>query len=1181
MPTISDLSTIPYSGDHRVDALLWNSGASWNYLLPIRTTLYYTFDCSTGSLIDQETSGVLTTFNGTQVAATISILSYISSLTGIAFVQTASGNSADLHFGATNLDGTSVSGLCVTSSNYSFTSGEQLTSYTAEAFVYLDNAEFAGINTSPTAGSDGYEVLLHELGHALGLKHPFEEPYPLPSAEDNTNNSVMSYTPAGAIKSTFQSYDLLALTWIYGGDGLGGSYGYNSTNGPTLTLTPADTTAPTATTFSPADEATGVAVGSNIIVTFSEVVQRGTGNIILKTAAGVTVATYDAATSANLTLSGSTLTLNPSSDLSVGTAYKVEFPAGSIKDLAGNAYAGTTSYNFTTAAGTPTGGTGPVFIEYNTTAFTANDLLSYLVSSSLPTGVQFSAAKLIGVPAQASMFESLNLSSSLKLGKGVLLTSGDGTPPVTSTSTSYGQSQGGLGDAAMTAIALQAFSGAGTTRDASILEFTATVTDASVTTLAIDLIFGSDEYPEYADSSFVDIAAAIVNGVNYGLFSNGSPLSITKANNAFNNVTANQGLPIEYDGMSGRLTVLLPVSQGINQVRLGVADTGDSILDSGLFVSNLRTLSGTVSTGVKLEIVAPVTGGVVSSGSPTQQIAEIFYGSAANDTVIAGAGDDYANSSGGSDYFDMGDGDDYAQGGSGNDTFEGGNGKDILEGGAGKNTFKGSVTHFNGDTINDFDKEDSLLFTGAVLTNSSFVFENSSAAANLSSAVASTSSAATTTTSQTLVAIDTNKDGTVDGSFVLKGSFNAASFSVSATGGNTVMTLNAAPTPTGFTQAKVYLGLSDNFSISNSGTTLYGNTGIDVVTLTAAAAGVVLDQNVDHIRFANASDSYTFMQTGNKINVYDASGSTVLVSVPLQSDADGTLLGFANGTASAKLSAGVMTLGGASLSGVTAGALTPTLSANPAPPSTPSTAKVYLGITDSFTLNSSGSTLYGNTGIDKVTLAAGVSSTVLDQNVDEVVFSSASGNYAFRQTGNKINVYDATGSTLLTSLPVQSDADGTVLTFSNGSASAKLSAGVMTLGQATVSSAAATALLPFGASTVSSAAATTLLPFGASTVSISADGSSSATGADQTYTLALGNYTHTISGFAAGDKLDFPAGNLPTVDNNSFTDGQVDLIYASAGTSLTIRLTGLASATDSLLSSAADFDLVFGAGTVF
>jgi len=372
-------------------------------------------------------------------------------------------------------------------------------------------------------------------------------------------------------------------------------------------------------------------------------------------------------------------------------------------------------------------------------------------------------------------------------------------------------------------------------------------------------------------------------------------------------------------------------------------------------------------------------------------------------------------------------------------------------------------------------------------------------------------------------------------------------------------------TPSQPTQAKIYLGLSDNFTLSNSGATLYGNTGIDVVTLTDAATGVVLDQNVDHIRLPNPSGSYTFKQTGNKINVYDASGSTLLVSAPLQSDADGTLLGFANGTASAKLSAGVMTLGGASLSAASPGALNPTLGTNPTPPSTPSSAKVYLGIADSFTLNSSGTTLYGNTGLDKVTLATGVSATVLDQNVDEVVFLSTSGNYAFKQTGNKINVYDASGSTLLTSLPVQSDADGTVLTFSNGSASAKLSAGVMTLGLATVSA----------------SAATPLLPFGATTLNISADGSSSAAGADQTYTLALGNYTHTISGFGAGDKLDFPAGSVPSVANDSFTDGVVDLIYASAGNTMTIRLTGLASSIDPLLNAPADFDLVFGAGTVF
>jgi methionine-rich copper-binding protein CopC len=109
-----------------------------------------------------------------------------------------------------------------------------------------------------------------------------------------------------------------------------------------------DTTPPTVTTYSPVDEATGVATASNIVLTFSEPIARGAGNIVLKTSAGVTVATYDAAASTNLSVSGSTLTINPTMDLAYGAGYKVEFAAGTIKDLAGNSYAGTTSYNFST-----------------------------------------------------------------------------------------------------------------------------------------------------------------------------------------------------------------------------------------------------------------------------------------------------------------------------------------------------------------------------------------------------------------------------------------------------------------------------------------------------------------------------------------------------------------------------------------------------------------------------------------------------------------------------------------------------------------------------------------------------------------------------------------------------------------------------------------------------------------
>ena len=116
-----------------------------------------------------------------------------------------------------------------------------------------------------------------------------------------------------------------------------------------------DSTSPTVLSFSPADGATGVAVVSNVVLTFSEAIQRGTGNIVLKTTAGAVIETYNAATSANLSINGSTLTLNPTADLAFGAQYVVEFAAGTVRDLAGNSYAGAASYDFHTATSAVTG----------------------------------------------------------------------------------------------------------------------------------------------------------------------------------------------------------------------------------------------------------------------------------------------------------------------------------------------------------------------------------------------------------------------------------------------------------------------------------------------------------------------------------------------------------------------------------------------------------------------------------------------------------------------------------------------------------------------------------------------------------------------------------------------------------------------------------------------------------
>jgi hypothetical protein len=190
----------------------------------------------------------------------------------------------------------------------------------------------------------------------------------------------------------------------------------------------------------------------------------------------------------------------------------------------------------------------------------------------------------------------------LSIGPGLLLTSGDGTPPSTNQSNEYSSGfvqyiGGSGGDADLQAVANSAFELAGQVEDVSSLSFSFTVTDPNVKGIRFDVVFGSDEYPEFADSDFVDVGAFIVNGANYALFNAAAdqPLSVVSQNLINGNFRDNQagGIPIEYDGVSRVLTVVAPVRQGVNTIKIGVGDTGDPIYDSGLFISNLKGVNYT------------------------------------------------------------------------------------------------------------------------------------------------------------------------------------------------------------------------------------------------------------------------------------------------------------------------------------------------------------------------------------------------------------------------------------------------------------------------------------------------------------------------------------------------------------------------------------------------------------
>ncbi|EKU83797.1 DUF4214 domain-containing protein [Massilia timonae] len=236
MATVSDITDTPLSGLNHIDALL-DKGPDWNYLSNSNANvLFYTFSTASGNETGKTGQEA---FSAAQQAATRAAFTYLQQITGIEFRETGSGTAAQIHLANIDLEGQYTTGLCSWQAGYRATSNGALTEYTANAYVYLDNAEWRHITENLTAGTQGYETLLHELGHALGLKHSFREGVAgeivLPGNENNTSNTLMSYDSLGGWHSTYSPYDIAAFNWLYGGDGLRGELGLNGSGGRYIT----------------------------------------------------------------------------------------------------------------------------------------------------------------------------------------------------------------------------------------------------------------------------------------------------------------------------------------------------------------------------------------------------------------------------------------------------------------------------------------------------------------------------------------------------------------------------------------------------------------------------------------------------------------------------------------------------------------------------------------------------------------------------------------------------------------------------------------------------------------------------------------------------------------------------------------------------------------------------------
>jgi Ca2+-binding RTX toxin-like protein len=197
-----------------IDALLMDRAASFSTILGPSKTFSYTYPSALPSY-DLSSADALQylPFNEAQKTFSRAALAYVQSVVDLRFFETT----------------VSAAPNTITFNNNAQT-GSAGYAYGPTSSGFVSNDLFLSRNDpgnlAPRDGTYAPLVLIHELGHVFGLKHPFSQPDStgragvgpyLPVAEDKTSLTVLSYTSNPAqYRLAYSDFDIAALQYLYG-----------------------------------------------------------------------------------------------------------------------------------------------------------------------------------------------------------------------------------------------------------------------------------------------------------------------------------------------------------------------------------------------------------------------------------------------------------------------------------------------------------------------------------------------------------------------------------------------------------------------------------------------------------------------------------------------------------------------------------------------------------------------------------------------------------------------------------------------------------------------------------------------------------------------------------------------------------------------------------------------------